>query len=107
MAELKVHRPRPRKLSDPHSEFIGDDADKLLSIPDRKLEWNHYRELLGPFAPAGTYEEVVYFLPLAFDYLIANVESALDLVSTPVWFASEYDEQLRKDRVTQCGTGQN
>jgi hypothetical protein len=39
----------------------------------------------------------VYFLPLCFDHLIAHENDALDLVTTPVWFVSEYDEDLTRD----------
>jgi hypothetical protein len=63
------------------------------------LQWHHYQSLLGPYKPAGSYEESVYFLPLAFDHLIAVDENALDLATTPIWFASEYDAKLRQDQL--------
>ena len=70
-----------------------------MATPDAKLQWHHYRWLLGPYSTAGTYEEVLYFLPLAFDHVIAHDESALDLITSVVWFTSEYDERLRHDRL--------
>src|SRR4051812_46373120 len=99
MAQLEVQYPRPLTLSDPYNEFHGSGAAELLAVPGAKLQWHHYQSLSGPYKPAGSYEESVYFLPLAFDHLIAVDENALDLATTPIWFASEYDEKLRQDQL--------
>ncbi len=97
MTSFNVRKPRASVLSDPHGEYFGDSAAKLLSIEDSDLQWHHYKSILGPYLPAGTYEETVYFLPLAFDHLLKHPDDALDLVTTPIWFASEFVEELRRD----------
>jgi hypothetical protein len=99
MAQFNSRYSRPRTLSDPHRDYEFQLATDALLLPDAKLHWHHFQSLLGPYKAAGTYEEVVYFLPLALDHLIEHEAHALDLVTTPIWFASEYDEQLRHDKL--------
>lgn len=93
---MKIPYPRPTRLSDPHSDFAPDTLDALLATPDSKLEWSHFRDLLGPFLPAGTYQESLYFLPLAFQCLESD-EYALDLTTSVCWFVSEYTDDLSRD----------
>jgi hypothetical protein len=89
--------PRPQKLSDPGYDFRPDSLRALLAVPDEKLEWHHYKDFLGPFLPAGTYEESVYFLPGAFKMLQEEQEHGLDLTTSVIWFASENAAQLEAD----------
>jgi hypothetical protein len=78
-----VPHPRPRRLSDPFGDFCDESLARLLDTPDDQLRWNHFKQLLGPFLPAGNYEEIVYFLPFAFNCLLEDDESELELV-TPI-----------------------
>jgi hypothetical protein len=57
--------------------------------------------LLGPYFPAGTYQECVYFLPGAFTHLLAHEKDALDLTTTLTWFISEYREELVADGILE------
>ena len=66
-------------------------------MPDEMMEWHHLQSLLGPFLPAGTYQESVYFLPIAFECLRREEEHALDLTTSVTWFVSEYADDLAKD----------
>lgn len=93
---VKIPYPRPTKLSDPHFEFTDERLKQLLAIPDDKLGWHHLRDLLGPFLPAGTYRESVYFLPFAFRSLRCE-DNALDLTTSVSWFISENAEDLATD----------
>jgi len=88
---------RPRKLSDPHADFTPDMLEGLLHKDDSELGWEEYAWLLGPHLPAGTYEEVVYFLPKAFSHLKHHEEDALDLVDAVFGFCSRNIERLRDD----------
>lgn len=99
--EFKNQFDRPNSLSDPFCEFAPDTLKLLLQKADCELCWIDYKDLLGPYLPAGTYEEAVYFLPLAFDYLLENVDEALDLVTSLAWFASNYAIELERDGVLQ------
>lgn len=99
---MKIPYPRPTKLSDPHFDFTPEFLSQLLAIPDDKLEWHHLRNFLGPFLPAGTYQESVYFLPFAFQSLHLE-EDALDLTTSICWFISEYADDLSRDGLLdQC-----
>jgi hypothetical protein len=101
--------PRPQKLSDPYGDWFLGTAEKLLAVPDDKLEWHHYQGYLGPHLPAGTYEESVYFLPGAFK-MFKEQEHSLDLASPVIGFISKNASQLEADgllescrtEVTEC-----
>ena len=93
---MNIPYPRPEKLTDPHFDFTQESLIQLLATPDEKLEWHHLRNLLGPFLPAGTYEESVYFLPFAFQSL-RRKENALDLTTSVCWFISEFADELSRD----------
>ena len=73
----KIKYPRPTKLSDPWDDFPAVLLERILATPDDKLAFSEFRELFGPSMPAGDYEEVMYFLPLAFAYF-ANPENGDD-----------------------------
>lgn len=94
---LDVAYPRPSRLSDPHHDFSDDFTRAILAKPDSELAWNDFKNILGPFLPAGTYEESVYFLPLAFEHIATHDDYALDLVTSIVWFVSEYADRLAAD----------
>ncbi len=70
---------------------------EILETPDEQMTWWHYRQILGPFLPAGSYEEAAYFLPRAFDYLRSHDDDALDLVTSLAWFISEHQPKLEVD----------
>jgi len=97
LSPMDVRTPRPTHLSDPFQEFAEEYLCEVLAKPDRTLEWSDYQNLLGPFLPAGTYEESVYFLPLAFEFTLTHPEDEIDLVSSLVWFSSEYAARLAED----------
>ena len=88
---------RPEKLSDPHSDFTDGMLNKLLTKNDGAFDWSDYSNLFGPHLPAGTYEEVVYFLPQAFSYLKHHEDEALDLVTPIFGFCSKNIDNLLSD----------
>jgi len=97
LVSMKMRRGRPKTLSDPYHDFTEDGIREILSTPDDRFEWHHYQSVLGPFLPAGTYDESVYFLPGAFDFILRHDDDALDLITALVWFASEYSDRLADD----------
>lgn len=88
---------RPLRFSDPFHDFDEVSLRELIETPDSEMTGCHYQQILGPFLPAGTYEESVYFLPAAFDWLVANSGDSLDLVTPVIWFCSEYCSDLQRD----------
>ena len=97
MSSLELHYSRPTTLSDPFHDFTKELTTEILETPDEKMTLYHFQQILGPFLPAGTYEEAVYFLPLAFRHIQKNDDDALDLVTSLAWFISEYSSQLKDD----------
>src|SRR5688572_4895915 len=98
---FRVPYSRPKTLSDPHHDNFRYALKELLNTPDESLNFSQFRNLLGPYLPAGTYEETCYFLPLAFTYILAHDEDALELVTSIVWYCSEYAEKLRTDKILE------
>ena len=92
---------RPKSLSDPHHDNFKYELKELLTAPDESLNFSQFRSLLGPYLPAGTYEETCYFLPFAFTYILTHDDDALDFVTTLVWYCSEYADKLRYDRILE------
>jgi hypothetical protein len=106
LCDLKRKYGRPRALSDPFHDNTPASLRELLRRGDSELRWGDFKTLLGPHLPAGTYEEVVYFLPLAFDCIHNDKTVALDLCSSVVWFCSKYEEQLTADKVMDAAREQ-
>ncbi len=98
---LRVPYPRPRTLSDPNHDFDDEHLSRILRNADNGLDWADYQALLGPHLPAGTYEESVYFLPLAFTYMLEHDDTALDLVAALVGFVSLNADRLEEDRLLE------
>ena len=93
---MKIPYPRPKNLSDPHFDFTPELLAEILATPDDQLQWHQFKSLLGPFLQAGTYQESVYFLPLAFACLHRG-DDALDLTTSVTWFVSKYAADLAAD----------
>jgi hypothetical protein len=100
----KIKYPRPRKLSDPYWDFTEDHLKEILATNDSDFEGIDYRNLFGPHLPAGTYEEVMYFLPLAFAYFAQpeNESGAYEMLDAVVGFASDYAEYLKTDGLLEA-----
>lgn len=54
--------------------------DYLLEKSDEEIEGVDYRDLLNSNILAGTFEETVYYLPLAVDYLCSNADDLLEMI---------------------------
>ncbi len=97
MTSFKTNYKKPKKLSDPYYDFTPCMLNDLLRKSDEELIWSDYANLFGPHLPAGTYEEVMYYLPKAFHYLKLNEEDSLDLVTPIFGFCSINLEKLADD----------
>ncbi|HVU14627.1 MAG TPA: hypothetical protein VHD90_25300 [Phototrophicaceae bacterium] len=103
ISNFRVKRPRPKKLSDPEYDFTPKLLKELLAVPDNQLEIRHYINLLGPYLPAGTYDESVYFLPGAFRYLVVLDDGgqAMSLVHAIIGFISMNQRYLQDDDILE------
>jgi hypothetical protein len=104
MTNALFHVPysRPKSLSDPFHDNTRATLKRVLRTPEQSLTWSDFKILLGPYVPAGTYEETCYFLPLAFSYILAHDDDALELITSLVWYCSEYAEKLRADKIVDA-----
>lgn len=94
--KIPTVRPRPNKLSDPYHDFVEEHLEELLNTADPEMHWRHYQNLLGPYAPAGTYDEVVYFLPRAFDYMMHGKDVLEEVPLAIVCFSSQNADELKR-----------
>lgn len=75
------------------SEFLN----YLLEKSDKELEGVDYRDLLNSNILAGTFEETVYYLPLAVDYLCSNNDDRGEMVDEFVDYLF-----INKDKIESC-----
>ena len=54
---------KPTCLSDPGSDFSPEELNRILSKKDAELDWADFDCLFFGKMPAGTYEEVCYYIP--------------------------------------------
>ena len=97
IAEFRVKYPRPVKLPDQNYDYSSQAYDTILATPDNELGLQDYKALLRSFFPAGTYEELVYFLPGVFRYFLAHEDQALDLFPALIRFVCEFKARLKQD----------
>lgn len=98
LPKFKVRHRRPKHLSNPSFEYSREELLELIARPDQQYRWNDFAAVLGPLS-AGTYEETVYFLPLAFEHLIRHEADALDLTRHVAWFLRDRRRELENDRL--------
>ena len=95
------NRPRPKQLSDPYHDHTNERLRDMLAKRDNELDSLDYRCLLGPWLPAGTYDEVVYFLPHAFRYIQNDKEDASEMITALVGFMSIQANALEADKLLE------
>ena len=87
---------KPVRLSDPMSDFSQEELAGILSKKDTELGWRDFDCLFQGKLPAGTYEEVRYYIPLACQY-IGNQADACDFLEHfSIWIEDNY-ERLKAD----------
>ncbi len=88
---------RPTKLSGPNHGWSPGFLNNILEKSDAELDGVDYRLLFGPHLPAGRYDEIMYFLPIAFDYLRGHNTDKLEMVSSVFGFCSNNAKNLEAD----------
>ena len=87
---------KPTCLSDPGSDFSPEELNRILSRDDAELDWADFDCLFFGKMPAGTYEEVCYYIPLACAY-IENQRDACDFFEHfSIWIEDNY-ARLKED----------
>lgn len=89
LVDMWVRHSRPGAFSGLRMEFDDDARQIVLRTRDDLLVPWHFQTLFAPYLPAGTYAEVVYFLPAAFRYLFDRREDFGEMVPAVVgWIAA-------------------
>ncbi len=89
----------PFKFSDPCHDFDGleDILSEICHLPLEAVKAKELRYIFNGFLPAGTYEEVVYYLPRAFEECCETAEITL-LDNVLIWIG-EHKELLASDNL--------
>ncbi len=80
---------KPQILPDPHHDYGKHYLEKILAKEDNKLSAIDFRDLLNANVPAGTFDEVAYYLPLSINYLCIEFEDQLEMINGWVDFIYE------------------
>ncbi|MBP5585662.1 MAG: hypothetical protein J6Y92_04840 [Lentisphaeria bacterium] len=87
---------RPTHLSDPGGDFSPEELNRILSKTDAELDWADFDRLFFGKMPAGTYEEVRYYIPLACDYLENQRDACTFFEHLSIWIEDNY-ARLKED----------
>ena len=87
---------KPVRLSDPMCDFSQEELAGILSKQDAELDWRDFDCLFQGTLPAGTYEEVRYYIPPACSYIENHADACDFLEHFSVWI-EDNSERLKKD----------
>lgn len=87
---------KPAHLSDPMRDFSQEELAGILSKQDTELDWHDFDCLFQGKLPAGTYEEVRYYIPIACSY-IENQADACDFFEHFSIWIEDNSERLKED----------
>ena len=87
---------KPTRLSDPGGDFLPEELKKILSKEDAELSWADFDRLFFGKMPAGTYEEVRYYIPLACAYIENQRDACHFLEHFSIWIEDNY-ARLKED----------
>jgi Pyruvate/2-oxoacid:ferredoxin oxidoreductase delta subunit len=96
----KIFR-RPQKLSDPFRDFSQEELQQIINTKDNQMGFHELNCLFNSFLPAGTYDEVVYFFPIALDYVFKKKEEWFTLFDNLLTWVMVHRECLEKDELLQ------
>ena len=88
--------PKPTRLSDPGSDFSPEELNRILSKADSELDWADFDRLFFGKMPAGTYEEVRYYIPLACAYIENQCDACNFFEHFSIWIEDNY-ARLKED----------
>ena len=87
--------PRPAKFSDPGADFSEEELSELIRKQDSDLTEGDLMCIFQGALPAGDYQEVMYFLPIALRHIAENKED--DTANELLRWMSCYREELQAD----------
>lgn len=94
---VAARRPRPDRLSNQGCCYSDDQLAAILAKPDEELAGGDYQSLLTISRCTGTYEELVYFVPLCIRYCAREPQAGGDCLSQLVHFLSCELDRFKDD----------
>ena len=92
--------PRPRRLGGRNCCVSKKTLEGILGKRNEELDWSDYRDLFNLCDGMDVYEDRIYFLPWAFEYLRDNPRDGFEYLSQIIWFVSEKEPRLTGDGLT-------
>ena len=87
---------KPTRLSDPGGDFSPEELNRIMSKEDAELDWADFDCLFFGKMPAGTYEEVRYYIPLACAYIEMQRDACYFFEHFSIWIEDNY-ARLKED----------
>ena len=87
---------KPIRLSNPDSDFSPEELNRILSRKDAELDWMDFDCLFFGKMPAGTYEEVRYYIPLICAYIENQQDACNFFEHFSIWIEDNY-ARLKED----------
>jgi hypothetical protein len=97
LVDLQIRYSRPGVFSGLRMELDDDARQIVLRTRDDLLVFWHFRTLFSPHLPAGTYKEVVYFLPAAFRFLFDRREDFEEMAPAVIGWVAVNEASLQVD----------
>jgi hypothetical protein len=89
--------PRPMRLSDPGRDFSEEELKTILATPDKQMKFYEFNCLFQGRLPAGKYDEVIYFLSMALNYVLDEKDDWETLFPNLIIWLNDNEIQLRKE----------
>ena len=81
---------KPTRLSDPGGDFSPEELNGILLKQDAELGWRDFDRIFQGKMPAGTYEEVRYYIPLACAYIEMQRDACYFFEHFSSWIEDNY-----------------
>jgi hypothetical protein len=91
---------KPKTLTDSYDECDAEFVASLLAKREEQMGWQDFGVLYRVGVAPATYEEGLWFVPEAFEYLRQQPEeNACNCIAAVMWFISEHASRLQADRL--------
>lgn len=87
---------KPTRLSDPGGDFSPEELNGILLKQDAELGWRDFDRIFQGKMPAGTYEEVGYYIPLVCSYIEKQRDACDFFEHFSIWIEDNY-ARLKED----------
>ena len=87
---------KPTRLSDPMCDFPPEELNGILLKQDAELGWDDFDRIFQGKMPAGTYEEVRYYIPPVCSYIETKSDAHHFFEHFSIWIDDNY-ERLKED----------